>query len=740
MSDNQKIQDTHRQRCAYIYIRQSSATQALINRESTDRQYRLSERAVHLGWSQAQVKIIDEDLAHSGSGVVTRHGFAQMTNEIAMGQVGIILCLEASRLARNNAEWYRLLELCGVTDTLIGDLDGLYHPGLFNDRLLLGLKGTMAEAELHVLRMRLNGAIRNKAKRGELRRGLPVGLLWGEGVGQVVLHPDQAVTGAIRSLFAKFAEVGTARQVWLWFQSEGLLFPHESQNGQILWVKPTYVAIHAVLSNPVYAGAYAYGKSRCERYVDETGRVRKRVRLLPREQWAVLLPDHHPGFIDWATFEMNQTRLASNCRPGPQEAGGGAVREGSALLQGLATCGRCGRHLRVYYQGKNSTPGYYCANSQAFNGRGIGCLRVGGLRVDRAVAETFLDAICPVGVEAAMAALSLGDAEHQTALKQFRLQVERARYETTLAERRYRSVEPENRLVARTLETEWENKFQDQRLAEAELARKEQEQRWQLTDAQREQIRALGNDLRRAWNAPTTTDRDRKELLRSLLEEVKVNVLTDEGKAHLVLRWKTSAVTELDVVYKTPRVSPIRTDEDTIDLMRRLAMHPPDTVIAGVLNRQGRKTATGTSFTANRVSSLRTHWKIPCHQAPPQAAEGQLLTVEAAAVQLGVAASTLLRWLNDGFIGGEQVTPGAPWRIRMTPELKNLIVLEVPSGYVTVFQAMRILGVSRQTIMQRVKRGELSVLHVSRGKQKGLRIRILDNQPQLFDQPSATKV
>jgi len=739
MSDNFKIQDTHLQRCAYVYIRQSSATQVLINRESTDRQYQLHQRAVQLGWSKTQIKIIDEDLAHSGSGVVIRSGFAQMTNEVAMGQVGIILCLEASRVARNNAEWYRLLDLCAVTDTLIGDLDGLYHPGLFNDRLLLGLKGTMAEAELHVLRMRLNGAIRNKAKRGELRRGLPVGLLWGEGDGQVIFHPDQAVTGAIRTVFEKFAELGTARQVWLWFQSEALLFPHECPSGQILWVKPTYIAIHTVLSNPVYAGAYAYGKSRSERYVDETGRVRKRVRLLPQDQWAVLIPNHHPGFVDWATFEMNQARLASNCHPGPQQVAG-AVREGSALLQGLATCGRCGRHLRVYYQGKNSTPGYYCANSHAFNGRGIWCLRVGGVRVDKAVVETFLDAISPAGLEAAIAAQNLGEAQDQAALKQFRLQVERARYEAERAEGRYRTVEPENRLVARTLETEWENKLHDQRASEAELACKEQDQKLQLTDTQREQIRALGSDLKRVWDAPTTTDRDRKELLRSLLEEVKINVLPEESKAHLVLQWKTSVVSELDVIWRVPRTAPIRTDEETIELMRRLAVHHPDTVIAGVLNRQGRKTARGESFTANRVASLRSHWKIPCYQAPTKPVEGELFTVEGAADQLGVAASTLLRWLNDGFIGGEQVTPGAPWRIRLTKELKELIVPAVPPGYVAMPQAMRILGVSRQTIMQRVKRGELSVVHVSRGKQKGLRIRVLDNQPQLFDQTSAAKV
>ena len=663
MSDNLKIQPTHLGRWAYIYIRQSSPTQVLLNRESTQRQYQLRERALQLGWPSTHIKVIDEDLAHTGSGEVTRHGFARMTQEVALGQVGIILCLEASRIARNNAEWYRLLELCAVTDTLIGDLDGLYHPGLFNDRLLLGLKGTMAEAELHVLRLRLNGAIRNKAKRGELRRGLPVGLLWGEGEGEVIFHPDQAVTGAIRTVFQKFAELGSARQVWLWFHSEGLSFPHERPNGQILWVKPTYIALHTVLSNPVYAGAYAYGKSRCERYVDETGRVRKRTRRLPIDQWAVLIRDHHPGFIDWATFEMNQARLASNTHPVPHQAGG-AVREGTALLQGLATCGRCGRHLRVYYQGQHSTPGYYCEQNQAVAGRGTWCLRVGGVRVDQAVVETFLEAIAPAGLEAAITAQSLGEAQDQSALKQFRLQVQRARYEAERAERRFRNVEPENRLVARTLETEWENKLHDQQSVEAELARKEQEQRLQLSDLQREQIRALGKDLKRVWDAPTTTERDRKELLRSLLEEVKIKVLPEENKAHLVLRWKTSAVSELDVLWRCPRPAPIRTDEETLELLRRLPMHHPDTVIAGVLNRQGRKTARAESFTASRVASLRNHWKIPCYQAPAKPVDGQLLTVDAAAKQLGVAASTLLRWLKDGFIGGEQVTPGAPWRIR----------------------------------------------------------------------------
>jgi DNA invertase Pin-like site-specific DNA recombinase/predicted DNA-binding transcriptional regulator AlpA len=731
MNDNPKVQATHLQRWALVYVRQSTAAQVAVNRESTDRQYHLRDRALLLGWSRDRIKIIDEDLAHSGSGLVLRQGFAHLTSEVALGRAGLILSLEVSRVARNNADWYRLLDLCGVTDTLIGDEDGLYHPGLFNDRLLLGLKGTMAEAELHVLRARLDGGIRNKAARGELRRGLPVGLVWGESEGEVLFHPDQAVTGAVRSLFEKFAELGSARRVWLWFREQGLSFPHQCAHGQIQWITPTYTAIHNVLNNPVYAGAYAYGKTRQEHYVDESGRLQQRTRRLPRGQWPVLLPGHHPGFIDWTAFEMNQARLARNIRPAPQQAAG-VVREGSALLQGLATCGRCGRKLRIYYQGQHSTPGYYCANSQPCGGRAVWCLRVGAVRIDRAVVETFLAAIDPAGLEAALEAEKLSESEQQTALKQWRLQTERARYEAERAERRYREVEPENRLVARTLESEWEKRLTEFQTAEAELRRKQQESRIDLTEDQRQQIRALATDLRPVWDAPTTTDRDRKELLQGLLEEVKIEVLPDQAKAHLVLRWKTGAHSELDVLWRVKRIPPLRTDEDTIDLVRRLAVHHPDAIIAGVLGSQGRKTATGERFTADKVGNLRRYWKIPRYQPPASPPEGELLSVQAAAEKLGVAASTLHRWLGDGFIAGEQITPGAPWRIRMTQELQSLIVEQSPPGYVAMPEAMRILGVSRQTIMQRVKNGELSVVHVCRGRQKGLRIRALDQQPQLL--------
>ena len=360
MNERAKITANHLSRQAIVYLRQSSAAQVENNRESTDRQYALAAKARELGWPADRILVIDEDLGLSGSGFVARSGFARLTAEVALAHVGLVLGLEVSRLARNNADWHRLIELGGLTDTLIGDADGIYHPALFNDRLLLGLKGAMSEAELHVLRARLNGGIRNKAARGELRRGLPVGFVWGEADGEVRFHPDEAVVDAIRNVFASFAQTGSARRVWLWFRSEGLTFPLQMHQGaEIRWIEASYTAIHHVLTNPAYAGVYAYGKSRRETMLDASGARRKRVRKLPRSEWQVLIPDHHPGFIDWRTYEANQDRIAKNTRPGPHKAGG-AVREGSALLQGLATCGHCGRRLHTHYRGRNSSPGYHC--------------------------------------------------------------------------------------------------------------------------------------------------------------------------------------------------------------------------------------------------------------------------------------------------------------------------------------------------------------------------------------------
>jgi DNA invertase Pin-like site-specific DNA recombinase len=739
MTDLSKIKPSHLQRAAFVYVRQSTPSQVEHNRESTARQYALADRACQLGWSKEQVVVLDEDLGLSGSSTDKRSGFARLTSEVALSHVGLVLGLEVSRLARNNADWYRLLELCGITDTLIGDNDGVYHPALFNDRLLLGLKGTMSEAELHIIRARLDGGIRNKAARGELRRGLPVGFLWGEEDGEVLFHPDEAVAGAIRTVFERFAEFGSARRVWLWFRSEGLSLPlQDAPSGRpspIRWVAATYTAIHHILTNPVYAGAYTYGKTKCERYVDEHGTVRKRIRHLPIAQWAVLIPEHHTGFIDWATFQANQARLDSNTRPRPHQAGG-AVREGSALLQGIATCGHCGRRLHTHYRGRNSTPGYHCSGKDLVQGRGVYCLNVGGLAIEQAVADAFIKAVTPAGIEATILTVEQLQANHDAALSQWRLEVERARYEAERAERRYRNVEPENRLVARGLESEWENRLRELAAAETELRRREQQRPSTLTPEQLKLIQRLGSDIRQVWRATTTTDRDRKELLRTLLEEVVFNLKRAEGHAHLTLRWRGGAITTQDV--PVPRFQPMgpRTDEDTISLLRRLATLYPDEVIAGVLNRQDRKTATGERFTANQVGSLRRYRNIPRFEPPAEPPIGELVSIRKAAQALGMTTSSIHRWLADGFIAGEQVTPGAPWQIRITDELRARIVQQAPPEYLPMLETTLKLGVSRQTVLQRVKRGELAAVLVRQGRRKGLRIKVIDQHPTLFQQLS----
>jgi DNA invertase Pin-like site-specific DNA recombinase len=732
MNDASKVQPTHIQRAAFVYIRQSSPAQVQYNRESTARQYALVEKACQLGWAKEQVIVIDEDLGVSGSGFAERSGFTRMTAEVALGHVGIVFGLEVSRVARNNADWYRLFDLCSITDTLVGDSDGLYHPALFNDRLVLGLKGIMAEAELHILRARLEGGIRNKAARGELRRGLPVGFMWGEQDGEVRFDPDASVVHTMRTVFAKFTELGSVRKVWLWFRSEGLSFPtRKHMKSEIRWVAPTYTAIHAVLTNPVYAGAYTYGKHHREQYVDDQGRLRKRNRLLPMAEWQVLLREHHLGYIDWATFQANQTRIDSNVHPERHHAGG-AVREGAALLQGLATCGKCGRRLHTHYTGRNAAPGYHCAGKDIVSGRGVYCLHVGGVQIDQAVVDAFLKALTPSALEATQVAIQQLEANHDAALSQWRLAVERARYEAERAERRYRAVEPENRLVARGLESDWEQLLRDLAAAEAALERREKQRPRMLSEAEKKKLFSLGSDLHKLWTAPTTTDRDRKELLRALLEEVIVRVDRAERRGHLTLRWRGGTLTECELSF--PRMKPhgLHTDEDTISLLRRLAVHYPDDVIAGILNRQGRKTANGERFTANQVGSLRRYRNIPHYEAPAEPPAGQVVPIRQAAQILGINTSTVHRWLNDGFIAGEQITPGAPWRIRITDQLRARFVEQAPTDYLPMLEATMKLGVSRQTVLQRVKRGELDALLVTRGRRKGLRIKVVDAQPGLF--------
>ena len=718
-------------RRAFIYVRQSTQTQVQRNRESTRRQYELADRARSLGWPPDQVEIVDEDLGRSGASSAERTGFARLTAEVALGQAGIVLGLEVSRLARNNADWYRLLDLCGLTDTLIGDADGIYHPRQHNDRLVLGLKGTFSEIELHAFRTRLLEGLRQKAARGELRIPLPVGYVWGEASGEIRLDPDEEVVRALRNVFARFAELGAARRVWLWFLEERLSLPtRKPVGGPLCWVRPSLAAIRQVLTSPVYAGAYVYGRTRTERSVDAAGLPHsRRVRIAAPADWQVFLPDHHEGYVDWETYEANLKRLKAN-RPQHLGRPGGPAREGPALLQGLAACGRCGRRMYTQYRARRSKPDYICTGG---NGATRSCLCIAGSQIDRSVEQAVLEALRPAGVEAALQAAEELEADHDAALEQLRLAEERAGYEALRAERAYRAVDPENRRVARGLEREWERCLGDLEQAREAVAARERSCRAAPSVVEREAVLALGEDLPRVWQAETTTARDRKELLRVLLEEVVIDLPGDGERIHLALRWQGGLRSELEFERQRGRPAPLRTEEETVELVRRLAAHYPDRQISAILNRQGRTTVKGLRFTRNRVAVLRTSWGIACYQAPDAPPPGDLVTVAEAARELGIAGSTIHRWLNDGFIAGEQLTPGAPWRIRMNDELRARFVDEAPPGYLPMQDATRRLGVSRQTVLQWVKDGRLKAVHVYRGRRKGLRIKVLEDNPGLFD-------
>ena len=584
----------------------------------------------------------------------------------------------------------------------------------------------MSEAELYLLKGRLAEAIRAKAARGELRCALPVGYVWGAADGQVLFHPDDEVVGAVRTVFERFAEFGSARRVWLWFLEQELKFPIRSHPGAaIAWLPPSEHTIRQVLGNAVYAGAYVFGKTRTERYVQADGTVRQRVVKLPQAEWRVLLPDHHEGYIDWAAFEANRARMASNRRPGASGSRG-PVREGGALLQGLAVCGQCGRRVHVQYRSKTA-PKYHCAGAVPREGRPQPCFGIGGAQVDRVVAAAVLEALRPAGIEAAVQAAEHLEEGWEAALEPWRLAVERAENEFELIDKR-------NRRVAAKYEAKLEDCLADLERARAALERRERCRPQALDAEERRAVLALGEDLERVWGASTTEPRDRKELLRTLLEEVILSVPQGEPTAHVELRWEGGQVTELEVERQLDRARPLRTEQDTVELVRRLAAHHPDAVIAGILNRQSKTTARGLPFTRSRVGSLRKSWKIARFQPTEPPAGCEEVSLYQAARELGVAASTVHRWINDGFLPAEQVTPGAPWRIRLTEELRRRLVEERPPGYLPMREAMLRLGVSRQTVLQWVKSGRLDAVMVHRGRRKGSAIKVLDSQPGLFEQ------
>jgi DNA invertase Pin-like site-specific DNA recombinase len=733
-------------RLAVVYIRQSSPGQVLNNVESRERQYELVERAVSLGWDRERVVIIDEDQGRRGSGSDNRGGFQRLVAEVGLAHVGLVLGIEVSRLARRNADWYNLMDLCALTDTLIADGDGVYHPADYNSRLVLGLKGTMAEAELHLLRQRLSAARLHKAAKGELRMLVPVGLDYDE-QGMIVLARDEAVRTAIAEVFERFRSLTSGRQVLLSLRADELKLPRRKPGEvKVSWVDATYRAVREILVKPAYAGAFVFGRTRQQKSVDQTGRVTVSTRQVAREEWQVCIVGHHPGYIDWETYLENQQRLAANRRV-PQGEGGGAPREGRALLQGLVVCGRCGRRMQVGYWGaaRAARPVYACARAAYQTGSREVCQQIGGGRVDQVVLDAVFGALEPAGLLASASALAHAEAEHQQRLGAFQAALERARYEADRARRQFDSVEPENRLVARGLEAEWEARLAEVQRAERSLEEQRTRRPVSLTDEEAAWLARAGADLRAVFEADSTTMAERKQLLRTVLSEVTVTVDSDTKEARLQIWFEGGACVERALPAPRRGWHIPATDEDTVELVRRLASHYNDTEIARILSRQGRKTAKGLGFTRERVNALRQSRGIPAappHQPSSEDHDAQIMSLTRARRELGVSDATLYRWLRAGFIHGFQLTPGGPWNIRVDDQLRAKIVPDLPTGWVTLKEAAHILGVARQTVLDRTKRGELNAIHVNRGRRSGLAIEIPANQPQygrLFDeQPAPT--
>jgi len=727
VNDRSRPTSEQLRRLAAVYIRQSSPGQVANNVESRELQYEFVERAVSLGWSRERVVVIDEDQGRRGSESANRGGFQRLVADVGLGHVGLVLGIEVSRLARRNADWYNLMDLCALTDTLIADGDGVYHPGDHNCRLLLGLKGTMAEAELHLIRQRLTAARLHKASKGELRVLVPVGLDYDKD-GKIVLARDQAVRAAIAEVFARFAALSSARQVLLSLRADGLKLPRRRPGEEkVTWVDATYRAVHEILVKPAYAGAYVFGRTRQHKSVDGSGQVIVRSRQVAREEWEVCIPDHHPAYIDWDTYLENQRRLAANARV-VRGGAGGAPREGRALLQGLVRCGRCGRKMQVGYWGQASAqrPTYACTRAAKETGSSSACQRIGGRRVDQVVLDAVFGALEPASLQATARALAHAEAEHHQRLAAFEAAVERAQYEAERARRQFDAVEPENRLVARSLEAEWEARLAEVARAEAALADQRSRRPITLTDEEAAWLQRAGADLRAVFDADSTTMAERKQLLRTVLAEVTVTVDSDTKEAILQIRFEGGACVQRTVPPPRRGWHIPATDEKTVALVRRLACHYNDSEIARILSRQGRKTATGRSFSRERVNALRQSRGIPAAPPPsPGANDGaQIMSLTQARGELGVSDVTLYRWLRDGFIAGVQLTPGGPWHIRVDDQLRAKIVPELPPGWVGLNEAAQMLGVARQTVLDRVRRGELQAIHVNRGRRSGLAIEI----------------
>lgn len=705
MSSHPKISSQHLERQAYVYIRQSSPHQVKEHLESQDLQYQLVHRAQALGWTEMQVVVIDDDLGKTAVTATERQGFHSLVAAVGLGQVGIILVTAVSRLARNCADWYQLLDLASLCGTLLSDASGVYDPRIYDDRLLLGLKGTFSEAQWYSMRAQLQAARLNKARRGQLAIRLPIGYDR-QADGIVVFTPDRQVQQVIRLVLAQFEELGSARAVLRYFRDHTLELPRRVQSGpgrgQIQWVRASYGAIYQILKNPAYAGAYTYGKHQRARL---PGAQQKTVvRRLPMEEWAVLIQDAFPGYITWAQYLRNQERLRENAMGAHWTKG--APRQGVALLQGIVYCGRCGRPLRSRYRNR---PAYVCdATHQRYGDPR--CQRFTVAHVDKAVSEVFLQAVQPAHLEAALAAVENVEAQRQRLAAHWQQRLERAGYEADLSRRRYQQVDPDNRLVAAELERHWEEKLQARQCLEQEWAQAQKQELAPLNEADRTLIRRLAEDVPALWHAETTTPQERKRLLRCLIQDVTLDAFSKPAFSRIHIRWHTGTTTVIEVERPQPGR---RKAVELIERVRDLARHHPDDQIAAILNAENVRNASGQEWTLGRVRSVRYKNGIPTAcpyiaRQPGPRGDG-LISAAEAAERLGVSPSMIADWFRRGLLVGHQRRVGTPLWVRLTEEdIQRLDgSASLQPDMVPVKEAPEVLEVTNEQMREDIRAGRL---------------------------------
>ena len=665
---NQKISEHHRSKPAYIYLRQSTPGQVHHHHESTERQYALRELALELGWSQAAIRTLDRDLGKTGTEMTRREDFKTLVADVSMGQVGAVFALEVSRLARSNLDWHRLLELCALTQTLVIDEDGCYDPADFNDGLLLGLKGTMAQAELHFLRARLQGGKLNKAKKGELRFPLPVGYCYDE-QGCIVPDPDEEVRGAVGLVFRLFRETGSAYAVMQRFVQGALRFPKRAYggawDGKMVWGRLSHSRALGMLKNPSYAGMYVFGRYQYRREISPQGEVRKRMHAVAMPDWRVSLKQHHEGYISLEEFFVNQQRLEKNRTNGEEMVLNGPAREGLALLQGLLACGNCGRALTVRYLGNGGIyPNYLCNWLRREGLATKDCMSFRCDLLDAAIAQEVLQTLQPAELELALAALRELESRDQTILRQWQMRLERAAYEAALAERRYQEVDPSNRLVASTLEHRWNDALLHLDDLKKQAAEFQQQQARVATAEQKEKVLALARDLPRLWHAPSTQAKDRKRMLRLLIKDITVEKSTTPKQLLVHIRWQGGACSERVVQLPSNIADRVRYPAALVERVRELAQGLPDAEIAGQLNRDGRTSATGKPYSMEIIRWIRWRYQIP----PATLKRPEELTVQQVAQQFGVNAGVVYYWIKHGVITtARQLNDGMPYWITLKP-------------------------------------------------------------------------